>query len=166
MAGNERSYGWSDPDELAQAFRRLPGLEFLRRMMTGELPRPGIQQTLAFRLVEVSEGRAVFQGRAEPWTLNPAGGVHGAWYAALLDSCMGCAVHSTLPAGWGYTTLEYKINLVRGATPDAGELIAQGRTLHRGRSTATAEGSLVGPDGRLYAHGSTTCLLFPPGEKG
>ena len=92
--------------------------------------------------------------------MNPMGGLHGGWYATLLDSALGCAVHTTMQTGRGYTTLEMKMNLVRAIGPDVQLVRAQGRTIHVGRQTATAEAQLVGPDGKLYAHGSTTCLIF------
>jgi uncharacterized protein (TIGR00369 family) len=162
MTDRTRTYGWSAAGPILAAARSMDGLAFLRAMADGRVDRPSIQETLAFRLVEVEAGRAVFRGRAEEWMLNPLGGVHGAIYGALLDSAMGCAVHSTLPQGWAYTTLEYRVNMVRALGPAAGDAACEGTVLHRGGRTATAEGRLVGEDGKLYAHGVTTCLLMPP----
>lgn len=138
----------------------LDGLAQLQTMLRGELPSPPISRTLDFLLIEVERGRAVFQGAPGPAHLNPMGGVHGGWYATLLDSALGCAVHSAMPQGKGYTTLELKINLVRAITPNVQRVRAIGQTIHVGGQTATAEARLVGPDGKLYAHGTTTCLVF------
>jgi uncharacterized protein (TIGR00369 family) len=136
------------------------GIEVFRALLAGELPRPPIGDTLDFVLVEVQPGRAVFQGRPGPRHINPLGTVHGGWFATLLDSALGCAVHTQLPAGKSYTTLELKINVVRPLT-GRGELVrAEGKVIHLGRQTATAEARLVGPDSKLYAHGTTTCLVF------
>jgi uncharacterized protein (TIGR00369 family) len=136
------------------------GLEALQAMLRGELPYPPIARTLDFQLVEVDEGRAVFQGAPGPAHLNPMGGIHGGWYATLLDSALGCAVHTMMPAGRGYTTAELGVNLVKAIGPRVERVRAEGRVLHCGRQLATAEAKLVGPDGTLYAHGTTTCLVF------
>jgi uncharacterized protein (TIGR00369 family) len=136
------------------------GVELLRAMFTGELPRPPIGDTLDFILVHVEPGSAVFQGRPQLRHYNPLGTVHGGWFATLLDSAVGCAVHSTLPAGKGYTTLELKVNLVRALTDAVPLVRAEGKVVHAGKQVATAEGRLVGPDGKLYAHATTTCLIF------
>lgn len=137
------------------------GLEQLRAMLDGELPAAPIGRTLDFILVEVGPGHAVFQGRPGRAHYNPLGSVHGGWFATLLDSALGCAVHSAMPADKAYTTLELKVNLVRALTDRVPLVRAEGRTVHVGGQTATAEARLVGPDGRLYAHGTTTCLVFP-----
>lgn len=136
------------------------GLSTLQAMLRGELPSPPISRTLSFLLIEVSEGIAVFQGTPRFEHYNPLGSVHGGWIATLLDSAVGCAVHTTLPAGRAYTTLELKVNMVRAVTDRIPRLRAEGRVVHGGSQVATAEGRLVGPDGRLYAHASTTCLIF------
>jgi uncharacterized protein (TIGR00369 family) len=136
------------------------GLDVLRDMVEGRLPSAPIMKTMDFVLVHVEPGHAVFQGRPSADFLNPLGSLHGGWYATLLDSCVGCAVHTTLPAGRAYTTLEVKFNLVRSVGTDVPLVRAEGRLVHGGRQVATAEGRLVGPDGKLYAHASTTCLLF------
>jgi uncharacterized protein (TIGR00369 family) len=141
-----------------------PGLEVLRDMLAGRQPGAPMADCLDYLLVHVGPGEATFQGRPGPRFFNPMGGLHGGWYATLLDSAVGCAVHTTMQPGRAYTTLELKINLVRGIGPDVTLVRAEGRTIHVGRQTATAEGKLVGPDGRLYAHATTTCLIFdlPP----
>ena len=136
------------------------GLELLQAMLRGELPYPPIARTLDFQLMEVGEGRAVFQGKPGPAHLNPMGGVHGGWYATLLDSALGCSVHTMMPAGRGYTTAELGVNLVKAIGPRVQRVRAEGRVLHCGRQLATAEAKLVGPDGTLYAHATTTCLVF------
>ena len=138
----------------------LSGMQVFEAMMAGRLPAPPIGQTLDFELVQVEPGMAVFQGRPGPAHYNPMGTVHGGWFATLLDSAVGCAVHSTLPAGKAYTTLELKINIVRALTDKVPLVRAEGRVVHGGNQVATAEGRLVGPDGKLYAHASTTCLVF------
>jgi uncharacterized protein (TIGR00369 family) len=137
-----------------------PGLDVLRDMIDGRLPASPMAQALDFVLVHVEPGVAVFQGRPGTAFLNPMGGLHGGWYATLLDSAVGCAVHTTIPVGRAYTTLELKLNLVRAVTPDVALVRAEGRVVHGGRQVATAEGRLVGPDGKLYAHATTTCLIF------
>jgi uncharacterized protein (TIGR00369 family) len=136
------------------------GLELLQAMLRGELPFPPIARTLDFQLLEVGEGRAVFQGTPGPAHLNPMGGIHGGWYATLLDSALGCSVHTMMPPGRGYTTAELGVNVVKAIGPKVQRVRAEGRVLHCGRQLATAEAKLVGPDGTLYAHATTTCLVF------
>jgi uncharacterized protein (TIGR00369 family) len=151
------------PDDLADAdsLRALSGRAFLEAMRDGRLPAAPMARALNFGLSEVEEGRVVFLGAPGFDHYNPIGSLHGGWYGAILDSAMGCAIHSALPAGRGYTTLEYKVNLLRAVPLDAGPLRAEGETVHVGRRTATAEGRLVDPaTGRVHATGSTTCLVF------
>jgi uncharacterized protein (TIGR00369 family) len=136
------------------------GLEVMQAMLRGELPYAPIARTLDFQLIEVGEGRAVFQGRPGPAHLNPMGTVHGGWYATLLDSALGCAVHTMMPPGRAYTTAELGVNLVRAIGPKVQRVRAEGKVVHCGRQLATAEARLVGPDGTLYAHATTTCLVF------
>jgi uncharacterized protein (TIGR00369 family) len=138
----------------------LTGLQQMQAMLDGQLPYPHIAHTLDFSLVEVGEGRAVFQGQPQLKHYNPLGSVHGSWYATLLDSALGCAVHTTLPVGRGYTTAELGVNIVRAASHKSGPLRAIGTVLHAGRQLATAEARIVGADGKLYAHATTTCLVF------
>lgn len=138
------------------------GLDMLQAMLRGELPYPPIARTLSFQLLEVDVGRAVFQGAPGPDHLNPMGGVHGGWYATLLDSALGCSVHTMLPPGRGYTTAELGVNLVRAIGPKVQRVRAEGKVVHCGRQLATAEARLFGPDGTLYAHATTTCLVFEP----
>lgn len=139
----------------------LDGLAMMQAMLRGELPAPPISSTLDFVLVEVAAGRAVFQGTPANEFLNPMGTLHGGWYATLLDSALGCAVHTLMQPGRGYTTAELGIHLVRGIVPGkVARVRAIGEVVHCGRQLATAQARLVGPDGTLYAHGSTTCLVF------
>jgi uncharacterized protein (TIGR00369 family) len=148
--------GWTSPEQLAG----LSGLEVFEAMFAGRLPRPPIGDTLDFVPIRIERGLAVFQGRPQTKHYNPLGSVHGGWFATLLDSAVGCAVHSTLPAGKGYTTLELKLNIVRALTDAVPLVRAEGRVIHTGRQVATAEGRLVGADDKLYAHATTTCLVF------
>lgn len=138
----------------------LTGLQQMQAMLAGQLPFASIAQTLDFMLIEVGEGRAVFQGSPGPAHFNPMGTVHGGWFATLLDSALGCAVHTLMPPGRGYTTAELSVKLVRALTPKVARVRAEGRVLHCGRQLATAEARLVGPDGTLYAHATTACLVF------
>jgi uncharacterized protein (TIGR00369 family) len=157
--GNARTTSWDDPVEIAREVRELPGLEFLRRLIERGTRVP-IGTTLGFRLVEVGDGLAVFEAEAGPWAYNPIGSVHGGWYAAVLDAPLGCALHTLLPAGVGYATLEIKVNLVRPVQPDTGVLRATGRVVHRGRRTALTEARMEDAAGRLYAHATSTCLIL------
>ena len=136
------------------------GLEIMQAMLAGELPYPHIVETLDFALLSVAKGEAIFQGTPQLKHYNPLGSVHGGWYATLLDSALGCAVHTMLDAGQGYTTAELGINIVRAANIKSGPLRAIGTVIHCGRQLATAEARIVGADGKLYAHGTTTCLVF------
>lgn len=140
------------------------GLEQMQAMLDGRSPYPHIADTMDFALVEIAPGKAVFQGTPQLKHYNPLGTVHGGWYATLLDSAVGCAVHTTMPVGRAYTTAELGLNIVRAASHKTGPLRAIGTVIHSGRQMATAEGRIVGPDGKIYAHCTTTCLVFefPP----
>ena len=151
-----RVAGVARPDQLAGK----TGLQLFEAMLAGELPYPPISDTLDFLLVEAEPGRTVYQGRPLPHHYNPMGSVHGGWFATLLDSAVGCAVHTTLAAGRAYTTAELKINIVRPLTDRIPLVRAEGKVIHLGKRMATAEGRMTGPDGKLYAHASTTCFLF------
>ena len=143
----------------AETSRTWSGLDVLRGILSGDLPSPPIGETLGFALAEVAPGRAVFSGTPGVRHGNPLGTVHGGYVATLLDSCMSCAVHTTLPVGTGYTTIELKVNFVRAVTRETGPL--EERVIHAGSRIATAEGRLVAAEELLYAHGTTTCLVFP-----
>ncbi|MBI2752047.1 MAG: PaaI family thioesterase [Betaproteobacteria bacterium] len=151
---------WQDPVPLAQAARSMSGIDFLRAVRDGRLPPAPIQQLIGMKLAEVEEGRVVWELTPGEQHYNPIGTVHAGITATMLDSAMACAVHSTLPVGKGYTTLEFKINLVRGVTMKAGTLRASAHLVHGGKSTATAEGRLEDASGALYAHASSTCIIL------
>lgn len=136
------------------------GLEQMQAMIAGELPFAPIARTLDFTLLSVGPGVALFQGKPGAAHFNPMGGVHGGWFATLLDSALGCAVHTMMPIGRGYTTAELSVNYVRALSPKAGRVRAEGKVIHCGKQLATAEARLFGPDGTLYAHATTTCLVF------
>jgi uncharacterized protein (TIGR00369 family) len=140
------------------------GLQQMQEMLDGLLPYPPIARTLDFGLIEVGPGRALFQGTPRHEHLNPMGGVHGGWFATLLDSALGCAVHTMVPVGRGYTTADLGVKYVRGLSPKVGRVRAEGKVVHCGKQLATAEARLYGPDGTLFAHATTTCLVFelPP----
>lgn len=144
----------------------LSGIEVLQAISDGTLPQPPLGDTLDFIPIRAEHGKVIFQGRPNRRHYNPMGTVHGGWFAAMLDSALGCAVHSTLPAGRGYTTLELKVNLVRALTEAVPVVRAEGVLIHAGRQVATSEARIVGPDGKLYAHATTTCMIFDlPGAR-
>jgi uncharacterized protein (TIGR00369 family) len=157
-----RTITWEDPRALAEAGRNLSGLEYLQRIVAGALPRPPIGVLMDFAITELGEGRAVFTVEPAEYHYNPIGVVHGGLAATLLDSAMGCAIHSTLPAGAGYTTLEIKVNYVRAMTAETGTVRCEAQVIHIGGRTATAEGRVLDEAGKLYAHGTTTCIIFRP----
>jgi uncharacterized protein (TIGR00369 family) len=154
----ERQFGITPREEMAG----LSGLQFLRAMIEGRLPAPPIGGTMGFRLVEAEPGRAVFEGTPGPAVLNPLGMIHGGWALTLIDSAAGCAVHTELDAGIGYTTVETKVNFVRPIAPDGGPVRCEGRVLSRGRQIATAEAMLKSAEGKLLAHGTSTLIILPP----
>ncbi|MFI5957113.1 PaaI family thioesterase [Cryptosporangium sp. NPDC051539] len=138
----------------------LTGLELIRAIRDGNAPPPGIAQLLGMDITEAEEGRVVFTLDAKPEFSNPLGTVHGGIHATILDSAMGCAVHTALPAGVSYTTLELKVNYVRAISLDAGTISCVGSVIHLGKRVATAEGKVTDSAGRLLAHGTTTCMVF------
>jgi uncharacterized protein (TIGR00369 family) len=153
----EKTYGVVSSEVL----KSHDGLSFLKAIVAGTLPQPPIGEVLGFHLTEADQGRAVFEGLPEYRHYNPIGTVHGGFAATLLDSALGCAIFSTLNKGDGWTTLELKLNLVRPLTKDTGPVRAEGRIVHRGRTVATSEGDLKDAAGKLYAHATTTCMIFP-----
>ena len=157
-----RTVSWEDPFLLLQAAPGRTGLEILKDVFEGRLPPPPIAETMGFTGVHVEEGKAVFEGEPGEHLYNPIGVVHGGFAMTLLDSAMGCAVHSTLEMGERYTTLEIKANFVRPIRLDTGRVRCEGIVIHRGGTIATAEGKLVAVStGKLLAHGTTTCLIVP-----
>ena len=152
-----KTYGVVAPDIL----KSYDGLGFLQAIIDGTLPQPPIAELMGFHLIEVEDGRAEFDGVPEFRHYNPIGTVHAGFAATLLDSALGCAIFSTLTKGDAWTTLELKLNLVRPLTKDSGPVRAQGHIIHRGRTVATAQGELKDGAGKLYAHATTTCMIFP-----
>ncbi len=136
------------------------GLELMQMIVAGELPAPGIATLLGMDVVEVADGLATFEIRPDERMMNPIGSIHGGITATLLDSCMACAVHTTLPAGVGYTTAQLNVHYLRALQPGMGPVRAVGTVIHRGRKQSTAEGKLYDADGNLLAHGTTTCLIL------
>ena len=156
-----RSFSWEDPAAAAAAATDHAGLECMQAIVDGTLPAPPIARLLDFTLAEVEEGRAVFAMEPAEWMYNPIGSVHGGIAATILDSCMGCAVHTTLEAGVGYTTTDLQVRYIRAMGESTGRVLAEGRVIHRGRRTATAEGRLfVESDETLIAHGTTGCVIL------
>ena len=151
-----KTYGTVSADEQKQ----MSGLEFVKGLADGTLPLNTIAQTLGYDVAEAESGRVLVTAEPNGRHLNPAGTVHGGFAATLLDSCMGLAVQSTLEKGVGQTTLEFKISLLRPITPETGTIRAEGLVLTRGRRVGTAEGRITDSQGRLLAHGTTTCLIF------
>jgi uncharacterized protein (TIGR00369 family) len=153
----------SDARVLAEAARALPGIEFLRAIRDGRLPAAPMAELLGFKLVEVEPGHAVFEVMPGERHYNPIGVVHGGLAMTLLDSAMGCAVQTQVPAGAAYATLEAKTNLTRPITSDTGKLRAIGKLVHMGARVATAEARLVDGEGKLFAHATTTCMVLRDG---
>lgn len=151
-----RTYGTVSPEQRNE----MSGLEFVQGLAEGTLPLNSLARTLGYDVVEADNGRVVVVAAPSEAHLNPAGTVHGGLSATLLDSCMGLAIQSTLEKGLGQTTLEFKISLLRPITPQTGLIRAEGLVLSRGRRVGTAEGRLTDSQGRLLAHGTTTCLIF------
>jgi uncharacterized protein (TIGR00369 family) len=154
-----RTVTWKDPAAVGKAAFSMSGAAFLRAIAERKLAPPPIATLMGFDIEEVGEGRVVFTVEPQEYHYNPIGMVHGGLAATLLDSAMGCAVHSLLPEGRAYTTLEIKVNYVRALKHDTGRVRAIGKVIHLGGKVATAEGTLVDGAGKLYAHGTTTCLL-------
>ena len=151
-----RSYGLARPEDIAGK----SGREILQAIIDGRLPQPPISETLSFWIVEVGEGFAVFEGEPGRHLLNPMGTVHGGWALTLIDSVAGCAGHSLLPAGAGYTTIETKGNFSRPITRDNGRVRAEGRAVAQGRQIVSAEARVLGADGKVLAHGTSTILVL------
>ncbi len=157
---HSRNYTWADSEELARAGRAMAGIDYLRAMMNGDMPRCAYQETMDYDLVEVAEGRVVVAGRPGADLANPLGTVHGGYFAGMLDSAMGCAIHSLLTAEQSYTTLEFKLNMVRGLPTDGTMIRAIGEVIHPGRKVATSEARLEDEAGKFYAHATCSCLIF------
>lgn len=152
----------TDPQTVAKQLLGLSGLEAMRALIAGKFPPPSIATTLGFYLSEVEDGRAVFLGDPSDRIMNPLGIVHGGWALTLIDSCCGCAAHTTLAPGLGYTTVETKVNFVRAIMPATGQVRAEGLVVARGRTIITTEGKLTDARGRLLAHGASTLMVLRP----
>ena len=151
---------WDDPHAAFAAGKALAGIDYMNEMIAGRIAPPPIMRLMGFRLVQVGEGLAVFECEPGEQHYNPIGVVHGGLAMTLLDSAMGCCVHTRLAAGVGYTTLEAKVNMVRAITSKTGTIRATGKVIHLGGRTATAEGRIEDAAGKLYAHGTTTCIIL------
>jgi uncharacterized protein (TIGR00369 family) len=156
-----RSYDWHDPAPAWERLGKLSGLDYLQAVLRGEVAPPPVAVAMRLRLKEVGEGRVVYAGTPGEDFANDVGTVQGGWIAGLLDAAIGSAVHAALPAGVRYTTLELKVNYVRGVPTNGGELTCEAEVLHVGRRIGTAEARIVDADGKLYAHATTTCLIMP-----
>lgn len=166
MMSDSRSLNitWEDPTIPAKAAFSMSGLEFLQRISSGEIPPPPIMRLMDIQGVEASEGKMVFACTPGEQHYNPIGTVHGGLAATLLDSALGCAVHTMLPAGVGYTTLELHVNYVRPITIQTGLIRCEAEVIHMGRSMATAQARVLDTSGKLYAHATTTCMILRPSE--
>ena len=151
-----------DPVEVAAQGLQLSGMDYIQAIFRGELPAPPISELMGFRGVSAEPGRAVFEMEPGSQHYNPIGSVHGGVALTLLDSAMGCAIHTLLEVGVGYTTLELKTNFVRPMTAGMGIVRCEGTVIHAGSRVATAEGRVTSRDGKLLAHGTTTCLILRP----
>ena len=155
----KRTFTWHEPTPFSKKAQGLSGLEILQLAVDGKLHPPPMACLMDIRLVEVSKGKAVFTGVPQEFHYNTLGSVHGGYGATMLDSAMGCAVHSVLDAGDAYTTLEFKINFLRALTHETGGVRAIGTVVHAGRTTAIAEGKIEDANGKLYAFATTTCQI-------
>lgn len=156
--GQEQTYGVATPEQ----FEQMSGMELLQAMLAGEVPAPPIAQTMGFSVVEISEGKAVFECQPGLHLLNPLGSIHGGVALTLIDSAAGCALHTMLKAGVGYTTIETKVNFTRPIAPDSGTIRCEGKVVTQGRQIATAEATLTTADGKIAAHGTSTLMILHP----
>jgi uncharacterized protein (TIGR00369 family) len=140
----------------------MSGLDYLSAVLRGDMPAAPIAHTMNFWLAELAHGRAVFIGEPQRYVYNPLGSVHGGWAATLLDSALGCAIHTTLPAGKGYTTVDLSVSMVRAITDRVPRVRCEATIVHAGGSIATAQGRITDEAGTLYAHGTATCMILTP----
>jgi uncharacterized protein (TIGR00369 family) len=140
--------------------QKMPGLDIIRGIVNGALPAAGISKSLNFWIAEADEGRVVFAGEPGMESANPMGAVHGGWALTMIDSACGCAAMTLLPPGVGYTTLETKGNLVKAIKPNSGVYRCEAKILGNGRTIITSDATITGPDGKLYAHGTSTLLVL------
>jgi uncharacterized protein (TIGR00369 family) len=163
-ARRSHTFTWDDPHAAAAAGIGLSGLDYLRKMAQGELPMAPISVLMNVTGAEVQDGHAIFTAQPLECHYNPIGLVHGGFAATLLDSAMACAIHSRLPQGQAYTTLDLNTHFVRAITVETGPVRAEGKVVHLGSRIATAEGRVIDASGRMYAHATTTCMVFPGGQ--
>jgi uncharacterized protein (TIGR00369 family) len=162
QASRSRVVTWEDPTVAVEKGKTISGIAYLKALQSGELPPPPIAVLLGMWMTEVSEGRAVFAVEPAEFHTSPLGTMHGGVIATILDSALGCAIQSMLPAGTSYTTLELKVNYLKPITANTGTVYCEGKIIHVGGRTATAEGRLTDAGGKLYAHGTTTCIILRP----
>ena len=162
MATRTRTYSWEDPMQLLKILSRMSGLEALKGILAGEIPPPPLASTLNMQLESVEAGKTVFTIDPAEYHYNALGVLHGGVASTLIDSAMGCAVHSVLPAGVGYATLELHVNFIRPLTAESGRIRCTGEVIHYGKRIATAEARITDIDGKLYNHGTTTCMILSP----
>lgn len=155
-----RTFTWKDPHEGGTKARQMNGMEYFDAIRRGDIPYPPLMATLDLHAVSIEKGAAVFAFEPQEFHYNTIGSVHGGVISSVLDSAMGCAIHSTLEAGTAYTTLELKVNFIKAVTVKAGRLQAYGKIIHAGKKTALVEAQLLDEKGNLYAHGVSTCLIL------
>ncbi|HEX2621147.1 MAG TPA: PaaI family thioesterase [Phototrophicaceae bacterium] len=160
MTKRTHTLEWDDPSITARAAPTMSGMEFLNAISKGELPAAPMAIVMNLRFIEITSGRILATAQPGEYLYNPIGVIHGGFTATLLDTVMACSIHSTLPAGSGYTTIEIKVNMVRPITLASGLLYAEGKVIHGGKRIATAEGTIKDAEGKLYAHGTTTCMIL------
>jgi uncharacterized protein (TIGR00369 family) len=161
-SARERLVRWEDPQASRALSAELGGLEAMRALITGTIPSPPIAVLMNIRLVEADEGRVVFEGEPGEEHYNPIGLVHGGFALTIMDSALGCAIHTKLPAGTGYATTDLQVRFLRGLTKDTGRVRCEGRVQHIGRTIGVAEGTLVDSKGKLLATGTTACAIIRP----
>lgn len=156
----QRTYEWENPMIGASQALQLSGYDYLKAMIEGKIPMPPIMKTLNYSASTLEEGKVSFKMTPQEYHYNPIGSVHGGVISTLLDTVMGCAVHTLLPIGFGYSTLELKINFTKAVTVNSGTLTAIGSIIHKGKQTAVADAKLIDQEGKVYAHGTSTCMIF------
>ena len=160
MNTRKRTYDWEDPALLSTQTNKLTGLEFMEKMIKAELPFPPLLHTLDFKLISIQPGRAEFTFQPQEFHYNPLGSVHGGVITAVLDSAMGCTLHSVLPLGTGYTTIEIKVNFLKSISIKTGLMRATGVIINQGNRTALVESRLIDENGKLYAYATSTCMII------
>ena len=161
MSKRKRTYEWDDPAPHIRQGLTMSGLDYMTAFIQGDIPNAPIARTLGFEGHSIEEGRVVFVGEPNEFVLNPIGTVHGGFLATMLDSALACAIHTTLEQGMLYTTLQLNINYTRAVHLNTGKLYCEATVIHRGRQMATSEATVKDEAGKIYAHGTTTCMIFP-----